>query len=272
MRRLVAGLGLAMGIGLVALALLPALPDIRAGGASVLTAGQQPGVLTRIDGTPLSPRFPARDADYAPPVGFTRTIAATGMVWHTLPQPPQSDRPAAIVLLHGSGRDGRAMVDMWQGMAADHDILLIAPDAADPQAWSMRDEPAAALMALLDDVALTHPFDPDRVYLYGHSAGANHALALAPDGPWRAVAVHAGDIGTVQPTGPAPIPVRIQIGTDDLSYPLDVVTQAAERLAEAGHDVDLLVIPGHDHWFYDIGPRLAADAWSFFDHPGAQAD
>ena len=35
-------------------------------------------------------------------------------------------------------------------------------------------------------------------------------------------------------------------------------------MALAGHPVQLVLIPGHTHWFYEIGPQNAEDAWAWF--------
>ena len=40
--------------------------------------------------------------------------------------------------------------------------------------------------------------------------------------------------------------------------------RTAERIAALGNPVTLQILPGHDHWIYDIGPALAYEAWAFF--------
>jgi pimeloyl-ACP methyl ester carboxylesterase len=92
-------------------------------------------------------------------------------------------------LLHGAERDGRSMLDMWQHLGRDMRIVLIAPNALG-KGWSPDTEGDAFLKQVLDEAAKIYAFDPARVYLFGHSAGANHALRLAnrTKGPWRAVA------------------------------------------------------------------------------------
>jgi predicted esterase len=179
--------------------------------------------------------------------------------------------PPLVLLLHGSGRDGRAMLDMWQGVAGSG-ALLLAPDARDKQGWSVEDDGPEFLNAVLAQAAQVAPFDPQRVYVYGHSAGANMALYLGQctDFPVRAVAIHAGALAPCpahsRPAHSRPTrrPYLIQIGDRDATFPLADVRASAQGIAASGSPVVLEVIPGHSHWYYDAGPALAADAWAFF--------
>ncbi|VDC20380.1 alpha/beta hydrolase family esterase [Pseudogemmobacter humi] len=183
--------------------------------------------------------------------------------WGLGPDPGNGPAPV-VLLLHGSEHDGRAMLAMWEETARRHGLILVAPDAFDPAGWSARDG-RAFLEAVLADAARLYPADPNRVYIAGHSAGADFALSLVADPPGRAraVAVHAG---ARMPSGTAksPVPVRIYLGDNDHLCPLAEARASARALAAAGHRTELVVIPGHDHWFYSAGPAIAADSWAFF--------
>ena len=51
------------------------------------------------------------------------------------------NKPAPlVVLLHGSGRDGRILVEHWQSLAKKEGIVLAGPDATARAGWSMRDD------------------------------------------------------------------------------------------------------------------------------------
>lgn len=259
--------GMVAALALLTLMALAATPT-----ALALVAGQglplPPGRLVETVAAHLAPG-PGGTSDYVAPVGAfeARAMAAphAGRTWHALAAGRPGARPL-VVLLHGSGRDGAAMIDMWQDVARREGLLLVAPDSADPAGWSRAEDGPAFLDALLAEVAALHPYDPGAVFLYGHSAGAMAALSLAADGPWRAVAAHGGAprLDTLGPARRA-VPLRVQIGDADPLFPLPEVRAAAAALARQGHDVELAVIPGHGHWLYDLGPRLAADAWSFFE-------
>jgi predicted esterase len=204
---------------------------------------------------------------YDPPVGqfSTAVFPYEGSIrrWHWQVPDIEGKPLPAIVMLHGSGRTGPAMLDMWQRMTQEP-AFLIAPDAHDLDVWSLKHDGQAYLDAVLSEAAKVHAIDMERIYLVGHSGGANHALRLANRGagPWRAVAVHAGATAQIEPQ-PEAIPVLIIVGDRDQSFPIARVRQSARTLAGAGHDVDLRVIPGHNHWFYAIGPDLGPVIWDF---------
>jgi len=233
-----------------------------------------PGLVTETRRADLSGGDPDPDPVYEPKGRFLRhdmTFGGKVRHWWGLggASAPGGALPPAVLLLHGSGRDGRAMLDMWRAIGAKG-VVLVAPDAADPNAWSPVDDGPAFLTAVLDAAGAEQPFDRERVYVYGHSAGAWLGLFLAAcqAGPWRAVAVHAGSLpGCAARRQNAAIPVLIQIGDQDRLFDLATVRQSAADLAAAGHRVDLEVIPDHGHWLYDVGADLAADAWAFFNLP-----
>lgn len=58
--------------------------------------------------------------------------------------------------------------------------------------------------------------------------------------------------------------MRAYIGDADQTVGLADVRQSVADLARNGSDSTLVVIPGHTHWFYDIGPQIADDAWQWF--------
>src|SRR3954449_8564077 len=50
--------------------------------------------------------------------------------------PEKGVKPAPLLLLlHGSGHDGKSLMDPWQSLAKSEGIILVAPDASNPQAW-----------------------------------------------------------------------------------------------------------------------------------------
>ncbi len=244
---------------------LPLSAAVQAPDPGNFTESRAPGLKPRL---PASPEYAAPENKFAAHSlshdGRARTWYALGSRMNANLQ--ASKLPAAIVLLHGSQRDGRAMLDMWQSVARSENIALIAPDSLNPRGWSFETDGPDYLEAVLADAASKYAFDPKRVYLFGHSSGAIHALLLAnrTEGPWRAVAVHAGGLSedAVAPRSGAP-DLRLYLGDGDRLFPVDTIRIQAKALARAGHDTELVVIPGHTHWYYVIGPKLAVDAWTF---------
>jgi predicted esterase len=227
----------------------------------------EPGVLTvemrpDLAGPRLESHEYAAPQNRFPPHRFE--FGGAVRQFYALPARGGEGLPPLVILLHGAGRDGRAMLDMWDDIA-HKGAFLLAPDATGPQ-WNTVGDGPDFLAALLDEAAAVQPFDRERIYLYGHSAGANMALYLVncSDFPIQAVAVHAGVLPNCWGSALAR-PQLIQIGDSDQTFPLQAVERAADQIAALGSPVTLQIIPGHDHWFYAIGPALADEAWAFFD-------
>jgi hypothetical protein len=81
-------------------------------------------------------------------------------------------RPAPlIVLLHGSGRDGRSLAEPWRQLAAEEAIMLAARDSFKRESWGMREDGPHFLHELIETISEKHPVDRRRMYLFGHSGG-----------------------------------------------------------------------------------------------------
>lgn len=177
--------------------------------------------------------------------------------------------PPVLVLLHGSGRDGDSLIREWRQIADAEGLLLVAPNSADPMEWSPLADPPSFLRAVLDDVAGSRPVDRNRVYLFGHSAGAVWALqvGLMSSTEIAAVAVHAGLIP--DPALPLieearrKIPVSIQVGARDPFFPVAAVRVTVDRLIAAGFAPELVEIRGHDHDYYSKAKKVNPVAWAF---------
>jgi poly(3-hydroxybutyrate) depolymerase len=184
---------------------------------------------------------------------------------------PNGDGPLpVVVLLHGSGRSGQVMVDAWKGLASKEHFIIVAPDSFDPSGWGVKMDSPDFLHAVVEQVEARHAIDTTRIYLFGHSAGAVHALvfAIIDSHYYAATAVHAGAL----PPGYEKLlfsrverrtPIAIWVGDKDPLFSVDAVT-ASKRLFEAnGFDVKLTVIPDHDHDYYLISDEVNAQAWEF---------
>lgn len=99
-----------------------------------------------------------------------------------------------IVLLHGSGRNGQIMVDAWKNLAAKEHFIVVAPDAYDSAAWSIKVDNPEFLHAMVDQIKAKHAVDGNRIYLFGHSSGAEYSLILAilDSHFFAATTIHAG--------------------------------------------------------------------------------
>jgi predicted esterase len=216
---------------------------------------------------------------YAPPdAAFQKHIftfeGQQRQFWLRPKQVQSSTMRPVVILLHGTGRDGRAMLDMWRDIDSAS-AFLIAPDALDTAIWQHNTDGEAYLTAVLAEAKVIESFDSENVSLYGHSAGATMALDIGncTAFPAKAIVVHAGvfqGCGLMQP--PMARRYLIQIGDQDASFPLQLVRDSAVRIAAQGSPVRLLILRGHTHWFYDIGPRLAREAFVFMQNDPASGN
>ncbi len=185
---------------------------------------------------------------------------------------PDSVKQSAplIVLLHGSGRDGFSLVDKWKDVANREGIILAGPDAAGAAGWSATEDGPGVLRDLVELLKSKYPINSRRVYLFGHSAGAVYAidLALMESEYFAAMAIHAGSFRDkkefdVISRARRKIPLAIWIGTNDQFFPLASVRATRDALVANGFPVEITEMPGHDHWYYDLAPRINEAAWQF---------
>lgn len=196
-----------------------------------------------------------------------------------VPESAKTSAPAPLlVLLHGSNRDGLSLVEKWKRLAETEGVILLGPNSADASNWSVPRDGPMALHELVEAIKSKYPINPKRVYLFGHSGGAAFALlmSLYESEYFAATAIHAGalDSRSLELTSLAKrkTPIYIQVGTVDLSFPLADVRRTRDALVAKGFPVQLTEIPGHDHWYYDLAPRINEAAWQFLQGKELAAD
>lgn len=186
--------------------------------------------------------------------------------WYEFVPEAQQKMPL-VILFHGAGRDGLSQIDMWKDVANRYDIALLAPNSLG-RTWSLADASPQFIEKLVSSMASAHNIDMNRIFLFGHSAGATYALYLLnrTQGPWQAAALHAGyaSLKSLSPPETAK-PFRQYMGEYEQIFSVDEAKHIGKSLATYGHDNDLVIIPKHDHWFYIIGPQIAEDAWKWFE-------
>src|SRR6266508_6968736 len=182
--------------------------------------------------------------------------------------PDSAKAPAPlIVLLHGSGRDGMSLIDKWKDLASKEGFIIVGPDADSGGGWSLPKDGPDFLHDVVEALKSKYPINPRRVYLFGHSAGAVFALeiGLMESQYFAATAIHAGALAPddyeLIDMAKRKIPISIQVGDRDASFPLKAVRATRDALTGKGFAVDLTELPGHDHWYYDLAPKINAKAW-----------
>ena len=182
-----------------------------------------------------------------------------------------SDKTAVplMVTLHGSGRNGLSLVEKWKDLADTEGLIVVGPDAINSQGWNVPQDGPDFLHALVDALKTRYPINPRRVYLFGHSAGASMGLymSLYESEYFAATAVHAGSLRPetypLIAFAKRKIPIFIMVGTADPFFPLAEVRATRDELAKHGLTVQLTEIPNHNHWYYDLAPKINRDAWDF---------
>lgn len=183
--------------------------------------------------------------------------------------PVQQGPLPVLVLLHGSGRNGRVMIDEWKDLASREGIILAAPDALHDMEWSLRSDPPEFLHEVVNQSRAFHAVDAGRIYLFGHSAGAQFALiiALVDSNYYAATAIHAGTLpGAMMPALSLPrrhMPIAIWTGDLDPYFPVEDVRETKRVMDANGFDIRLSVIALHDHNYYAISSTVNPRAWKF---------
>lgn len=196
-----------------------------------------------------------------------------------VPETVRPDTPAPlIVFLHGSGRNGLILLEEWKATAKKEGIILAGPDSLNSRQWHTIDDGPDFIHDVVDIVSASHPIDPRRVYLFGHSAGAIHGLTLAvfESQYFAAVAVHAGalpsDLYVFADAAPRKIPLAIWVGTKDALFPVDVVRATRDALVQRGFPVELTEIQNHTHDYYSRSAEINKGVWAFLKRQTLTAD
>src|SRR4030095_16175013 len=184
-----------------------------------------------------------------------------------------------VVLLHGSGHNGRSLIDQWQDLAAKEGVRIAVPDSDDPSAWVLGKDGPDFLHDLVEALKSKHPINPRRVYLFGHSGGAVFGLVMSTVASeyFAAVAVHAGafrsqtEIEMIS-SAKRKIPISIWVGTSDPFFSLREVRATRDAFGAKDIVVQVNEIPGHDHNYYGIASRINASAWEFLKQVELSAD
>lgn len=191
-----------------------------------------------------------------------------------------SDKTAVplLVTLHGSGRNGSSLVEKWTDLAASEGFIVVGPDSQNSQGWFVPQDGPEFLHALVEALKAKYLINPRRVYLFGHSAGAAMGLymSLYESEYFAATAVHAGSLRPetypLISFAKRKIPIFILVGTEDPFFPLAEVRATRDELVKHGLTVQLTEIPHHDHWYYDLAPKINRNAWDFLKKEELSAD
>jgi poly(3-hydroxybutyrate) depolymerase len=190
-----------------------------------------------------------------------------------------SEGAPLLLVFHGSGRDGRSVVDPWRKSADERSFVVVGLDSSNRESWRIPEDGPNTIKALVDNLAGEVAIDGKRIYLFGHSAGAVFVLRLAllESEYFAAAAVHAGTfreqsdyalIGAAE----RKIPVKILIGDRDEYFPLETAEATAAAFEAEDMPFDLEVVRGHGHWYYDKARSFNATLWEFLQQHALEAE
>jgi len=216
-----------------------------------------------------------------PPKITKQTIAFAGKqrAYYLYVPEHVASKPPLIVTLHGSGRDGLSLVEKWKDIADQEGFIVAGPNAMNSAEWISTDDGADFLREIIEQLKSKYSIDPKRVFLFGHSAGAVYALNLSMSESeyFAATAVHAGswrsneELSYVQ-LAKRKTPIAIFIGDADQYFPIDSVKKTEELLKSNQFPVQVTVMKGHDHWYYDLAPDINRNAWAFLKQHSLNAE
>jgi poly(3-hydroxybutyrate) depolymerase len=171
-----------------------------------------------------------------------------------VPEGVSQVQPAPLlVLLHGSNRNGNSLVEKWKALADKEKFIIVGPDF---------------LHQLVESLKTKYPINQRKVYLFGHSSGAKFGviIGLMQSQYFAAAAIHGGTLMRDSfPTikyAKRKIPVGIFIGDKDQFCPLGFVQESKVALTEAQIPVEITLLKGHDHGYYDLAPKINELAWA----------
>src|SRR5688572_16269397 len=139
----------------------------------------------------------------------------------------------------------------WTPLADKHRFVLVAPKSAGV-GFGKRNDGIPVFEALLNDVRATAVFDPERVYLFGYSNGAAHALDIGMLWSDRIAAVvsMAGSLlasERLEARAVRKIPVLLFAAERDIVEPPARVLHTLEALQRTGFPVAYRELSGVGH-------------------------
>jgi poly(3-hydroxybutyrate) depolymerase len=196
-----------------------------------------------------------------------------------VPERGASAPPAPLLItLHGSGADGRSLVEKWRKLAQKEGIVVAGPDATVRNAWNTASDGPVFFHDLVEDLRATLPIDPRRVYVFGYSAGAVLTFFIASlESEYFAAAVsNAGSLPAehlaVLDNATRKIPILLVVGSQDPFFPVPVVEATRDVLAARGFPVELEIIPHHTHAYYRHADEINDIAWRFLSRHALTSD
>jgi poly(3-hydroxybutyrate) depolymerase len=205
-----------------------------------------------------------------PPLAHETVSSGGGARTYWLYVPPQAATAPAplLVLLHGSGHDGKILLEHWRALAEKEGIVLAGPDASVKDLWQFPLDGPNFLRDVVEAVKTKAQVDPKRIYLFGHSAGAMFAsqMSMIESEYFAATVANAGgfppnnvDITTY---ATRKIPMLLIVGQRD--HPtVPIARSTRDTLQQRGFPVEFNEIMRGTHDYYGRSREINEMAWRF---------
>ena len=200
------------------------------------------------------PRGPSRPGPPDP------GVHPLGAGWIAVPEAAPGAPVPLLVLLHGAGSSGRAMVELAGTAVAAAGVLLLAPDAT-RASWDLVHGGFGADVARIDAalaaIGSRWTVDPGFTVLGGFSDGASYALSLGLANGDRFSHLVAFSPGFMAPDAVhGRPPVYVSHGRDDPVLPVACSHRIVRALRAAGHEVAFTEFAGG----HAVPPEIAREA------------
>lgn len=196
-----------------------------------------------------------------------------------VPKSVNKDKSAPVLmLLHGSGRNGRILIEHWQKLAEKEGIILAGPNAQNPSGWSIPEDGPEFLYDIIEKLKSEQSIDARRVYLFGHSAGAIFGLFMSvlESNYFAAAAISAGAIKkenySLLDEAERKTPIALFVGTNDPLFPLTEVRRTRDAFIERKFSVELTEVKNLDHNYYSKSSEINKMAWEFLSKHRLDSD
>jgi phospholipase/carboxylesterase len=199
----------------------------------------------------------------APGPGLSRLrLRAAHDAWLYLPPGREANQPGPLlVVLHGAGGDGPSMIRLWQELADEQHLLLLAPESQG-SSWDLIAGQLGPDLAMTDE-ALAWVFarftvDDTRVVASGFSDGASYALSVGLANGGLFTHLVAFSPGFATPPRREGVPrIFISHGLRDQVLPVAACSRAiAGWLRRLAYDVTYVEFDGP----HTVPPQLVARA------------
>ena len=198
-----------------------------------------------------------------------RQFSAAGRERYYLLHVPRNldPQPPLLIVLHGMGGIPDQLFEAWKPLADKHRFLLVAPKSTEI-GFGKRSYGVPVFQALLADVFSAATFDPARVYLFGYSNGAAHALDIGM--LWSdhvaAIVSMAGSLlpsESLEARATRKIPVLLFAAEQDTIEPPTQVRRTFDALRDRSFPVEYVELRGIGHNYGSVAYDVHVRAWDF---------